>query len=145
MTVTAVTKLDISPALKKLGGDELGVFASHEFHRLINPYTPHRVGNLERNVTYRPWEFEYNEPYAAYMYNGYVYVDPKYGVGGFPINGGTEFFSRKGIKKIKSNREFKYSKEFNKKACKEWDKAAVRDGKDEVLSRSVQKWVEMKL
>ena len=141
MNITTSVNLDIKPAMKVLGGDKLGKFASHDWHRTVTPYTPHRDGNLERNVTYKPWEFEYNEPYAAYMYGGFVYVDPKYGVGGFPINGGTAFFSRKGIKKIKSEREFKYSKAHNPKACKEWDKAAIRDGKDKELAEAIQDYI----
>lgn len=138
-------KLDIKPAMKVLGSEGLGKFASHEWHRVITPYTPHREGNLERNVTYRPWEFEYNEPYSAYMYGGYVYVDPVYGVGGFPINGGTAFFSRKGVKKVKSQRGFEYSKSHNPKACKEWDKAAVRDGKDKELIKEIQGYIDNNL
>lgn len=145
MNINVSVKLDIKPAMKILGGDELGKFAAHEWHRVITPYVPHREGNLERNVTYRPWEFEYNQPYSAYMYRGHVYVDPVYDVGGFPINGGTSFFSRKGVKKVESKRGFKYSKGHNPKACKEWDKAAVRDGKNKELAEALQGYVNKNL
>lgn len=145
MNINVSVKLDIKPAMKILGGDELGKFAAHEWHRVITPYVPHREGNLERNVTYRPWEFEYNQPYSAYMYGGHVYVDPVYDVGGFPINGGTSFFSRKGVKKVESKRGFKYSKGHNPKACKEWDKAAVRDGKNKELAEALQGYVNKNL
>lgn len=145
MNINVSVKLDIKPAMKILGGDEFGKFAAHEWHRVITPYVPHREGNLERNVTYRPWEFEYNQPYSAYMYGGHVYVDPVYDVGGFPINGGTSFFSRKGVKKVESKRGFKYSKGHNPKACKEWDKAAVRDGKNKELAEALQGYVNKNL
>lgn len=145
MNVTTSVKLDIKPAMKILGGDRLGIEAAHEWHGYITPYTPHREGLLERDVTYRPWEFEYNQDYSAYMYNGFVYIDPKFKAGGFPVDGGTKFVSRFGVKKIKSNKEFKYLKDPHLKACKEWDKAAIRDGKDKELAETIQDYINKNL
>lgn len=145
MNVKVDMKLDIKPSVKILGGDKLGINSSHNWHRIIAPYTPHREGTLERNVTYKPWEVVYNEPYAHYMYNGYVYVDPVNKTGGHSPNGGVDFFSRKGVKKIKSGRRFNYSKELNPKATFEWDKAAVRDGKNKELAKTIQEWVNTNL
>ena len=52
-------------------------------------------------------------PYAHYMNEGIVYVDPVYGYGAIPLKDKagnlTGFFSRKGIKKIPSGRELNYS------------------------------------
>lgn len=127
---------------KKVDGDELGLFASHEWKRIINPYTPHRDGNLERNVEYKPWEFTYLSPYAHYQYGGVLYVDPLYDVGGFTNDGGITFFSRPGIKKLNSGRPLNYSKEHNPKATKQWDKAAIRDGQDKKLIHAMQGWVD---
>ncbi len=128
--------------LKKIEGDDLGKFASHEWKRIINPYTPHRTGNLERNVEYKPWEFIYLSPHGLYVYNGSLFVDPKYKVGGFTNDGGITYFSRPGIKKINSGKPLNYSKEHNPKATKEWDKAAIRDKKDRTLARAMQGWVD---
>lgn len=126
---------------RKIDGDALGNFASHEWHRLINPYTPHRTGNLERNVRYKPWEFEYMSPYAHYQYAGDLYVDPIYKVGGFTPDGGVTFFSRPGVKKLNSGKPLNYSKEHNPKATREWDKAAIRDGQGKKLAKAMQGWV----
>ena len=126
---------------KTIDGDGIGEFASHEWHRLINPYTPHLTGNLERMVEYKQWEFTYLAPYALYQYNGDLYVDPYYNVGGFTPDGGITFFSRPGIKKINSGKPLNYSKEHNRKATREWDKAAIRDKQDVKLARAMQGWV----
>lgn len=136
-----ISKINFNSIYKKIEGDELGLFASYSWKRHINPYTPHRTGNLERNVTYKPWEFEYLSPYAQYQYNGSQYVDPLYQVGGFTRDGGVTFFSRRNIKKIDSGKPLNYSKEHNKKASKEWDKAAIRDKQDEKLACEIQRWV----
>lgn len=127
--------------LKIIEGDELGNFASHKWKRLINPYTPHKTGNLERNVEYKPWEFIYLSPYSFYVYNGSLFVDPTYKVGGFTNDGGITFFSRPGVKKINSGKPLNYSKEHNSKATKEWDKAAIRDKQDKKLANAMQGWV----
>lgn len=127
--------------IQKTEGKELGNFASHEWHRLISPYTPHKKGNLERNVEYKPWEFIYLSPYGPYVYNGDLFVDPVFEVGGFTPDGGVTFFSRPGVKKINSGKPLNYSKEHNSKATREWDKAAIRDKQDKKLAHAVQGWV----
>lgn len=57
-------------AYSKVENPPFGLFLAHEWKRLINPYTPHREGNLENNVTYEPFLIHYNSPYAHYQYNG---------------------------------------------------------------------------
>lgn len=51
-------------------------------------------------------------PYAHYMNEGILYVDPKYGYGAIPMKDKdgnlTGFFSRKDIKKVPSTRKLKY-------------------------------------
>lgn len=137
-------KLDVKikdkEILKIIEGDDLGEFASHEWKRIINPYTPHKTGNLERNVEYQPWKFTYLSPYSYYIYNGSLFVDPKYKVGGFTKDGIT-WFSRPCVKKINSGKPLNYSKEHNPKATKEWDKAAIRDKQDKKLANAMQGWV----
>lgn len=127
--------------LKKINSDTFGLFASHEWHRLINPYTPHLTGKLERNVSYKPWQFTYLSPYSLYQYNGVLFVDPIYQVGGFTNDGGISWFSRRGVKKINSGKPLQYNKEHNSKATKEWDKAAIREKKDKNLASAMQGWV----
>ena len=124
-------------AYNKLHDPSFGSFMAHEWHDLIKPFTPHREGFLENNVTYEPFLIHYNEEYAHYMYGGIVYVDPVYKAGGFTNDGGVNWFSRKGVKKIPSGRTFNYTKDPNKQATHHWDKAAELAGqKDKLITIS---------
>lgn len=49
----------------------------------------------------------YNTPYAHYMYEGILYVDPKYGKGAF-FSEGYGFWSRKDVKKIPTQNLLNY-------------------------------------
>ena len=141
-TVKAEVKLNVPRILNKVENDRFGLFLSHEWHRLINPYTPHRTGNLERNVQYRPFEIEYMSPYSHYQYEGNLYVDPLYNVGGFTRDGGITWFSRPGIKKVPTSTPLNYLKDHNPHATDHWDKAAEQAGQKEKLIRAANKYLE---
>lgn len=132
-TVKAEVKLNVPRILDKVENDRFGLFLAHEWKRLINPYTPHRTGNLERNVLYRPFEIEYLSPYSQYQYYGMLYVDPLYNVGGFTRDGGITWFSRPGIKKISTTTPLNYLKDHNPQATSRWDQAAEKAGQKEKL------------
>jgi len=64
--------------------------------------------------------------YAHYMYEGEIYIDPVYRVGGFyGILEGKEgqWWSRRGVKKVPSGRPITYS---NPNAVRHWDEEAIR-------------------
>lgn len=54
----------------KVKNDKFGLFLAQEWKRLISPYTPKRLGNLEDTAKIRPFEIEYVQPYSAYVYYG---------------------------------------------------------------------------
>lgn len=64
-------------------------------------------------------------PYARHLYYGIIMVDPKTGKACFPI--GDQLYSRKGIKKVKSGREF----HFSGRGRKLWAQAAAAQHKDD--------------
>ena len=128
-------------AYAKLKNPSFGLYLAHGWKRLINPYTPHREGLLENNVTYEPFIIHYNSPYAHYMYNGIVYVDPIFNVSGFTKDGGVTWVSRPGVKKIPSGRTFNYIKDHNPYATHHWDKAAEQAGKKEQLISAANKYL----
>lgn len=132
-TVKAEVKLNMPRILDKVENDSFGMFLAREWKRLINPYTPHRTGNLERNVQYRPFEIEYMSPYSHYQYEGNLYVDPLYKVGGFTRDGGITWFSRPGIKKVPTSTPLNYLKDHNPQATDHWDQAAEKAGQKEKL------------
>lgn len=61
--------------IEKVTNDRFGVFVSHEWKRLINPYTPYRTGTLMRDVEELPFALYYyatqdggEKAYPAYVY-----------------------------------------------------------------------------
>ena len=134
-------QLNMPAILNKVENDQFGVFLAQSWKKLINPYTPRKVGNLEQTVEYRPFSFTYKEQYARYMYNGVVYIDPVFKAGGFTNNGGIDWVRRRDVKKIPSDRHFKYSRELNKQATDHWDKAAEQAGQKEKLIEAANKYL----
>lgn len=70
MNITIIDQIDVSKVLKTIDNPQLWTFAANEWYRLISPYTPYDTGQLMQNVTIKPGEIVYNEPYAVYPYNG---------------------------------------------------------------------------
>lgn len=134
-------KLNMPAILNKVENDQFGLFLAQTWKKLIKPYTPHREGIMENLVEYRPFEITYLSPYTHYMYEGIPYVDPVYKKGGFTSDGGITFWSRPGVKKIPSDRHFKYSRELNKQATDHWDKAAEQAGQKEKLIEAANKYL----
>lgn len=126
---------------EKIKNDSFGLFLAKEWKRLIDPYTPRRNGQLVRLVSYAPFEITYKSPYSHYMYNGIVYIDPVYKVGGFTNNGGETWFSRPGVKKIPSDRRFNYLKDMNPYATDHWDQAAAKAGQKDKLALAANKYL----
>lgn len=131
--VKVETKLNVPRILNKVENNQFGLFLAHEWKRLINPFTPHRTGNLERNAEYKPFQIKYISPYSAYQYYGVLYVDPLYKVGGFTKDGGITWFSRPGVKKVPTTTPLNYLKDHNPMATSKWDQAAEKAGQKKKL------------
>lgn len=128
--------------LNKVDNNKMGLFLAHEWKRLINPYTPHRTGNLERNVTYKPFEIKYLSPYSHYQYYGMLYVDPLYRVGGFTKDGGITWYTRPGIKKVATTKPLNYLKDHNPMATSKWDVAAEKAGQKQKLIKAANLYLK---
>ena len=115
---------------KKLAGlidDNVRLYAHEAYYRLMEPYMPKATGNLIQNHSIQVDGVHFHSPYAHYLYMGKVYVDPVTRRAGFFKNG--RWYSRKGVKKVQSDRELRFSREENELACAFWDKAAMlREG-----------------
>lgn len=75
-------------------------------------------------------------PYAHYVYEGEVYVDPQTGKGAF-YNPNYGFWSRPGVAKVPSGRQMVYSQP---NAVSHWDEAAINNHKNnwvEVVKRAL--------
>lgn len=135
--MTFDVKINTPQVLDKVKNDKFGTFVAHEWKRLINPFTPHRTGNLERNVEYKPFQIKYISPYSQYQYYGMLYVDPLYRVRGFTSDGGITWYSRPGVKKVATSTPLNYLKDHNPQATSKWDVAAVKAGQKQKLIKSI--------
>ncbi len=131
---------DLKRIASEVEGDKVGRFASKEWHRLLKPFVPQRTKQLVNNVTYEPWEYTHNVPYAGYIYRGEKYVDPEYKKGGF--TNGNIWWSRKGVTKMPSGQDLNFRKDMAKYASKEWDKAGTNAGKDKDLAQSIENYIK---
>lgn len=106
----------------------------NEIVELMKPYTPHRNGLLENELSFSgigTGLLGQHQPYARYMYYGKVMVDPKTGAAGFITKDG-EWKSRKGVKKVVSDRDIVYQGAPMRGAF--WFERMKADHNDELLN-----------
>lgn len=109
---------------EKTKGERGMLWLGNEFRKHMDPYVPADSLTLAQNVSVEATDtnatITYKSPYAHYQYEGVVFVDPLYGVGGFTKDG-TEFWSRPGVPKKKSGRKLNHSAGRHPKAQSKWD------------------------
>lgn len=139
MNVTVKSNIDFSRVIKTCKSNELWLWGAKEWHRLTRDYVPKRDGNLSRLVTFKPKQIIYRSPYAAYIYYGKKMVDPVYKKGGFTSDG-INFWSRKGVKKIKTEADLKIKNGYIK-----WDVKAIERKTDILLVESMENYINKKM
>lgn len=100
-------------------------------HILVNSSISHSI--LDKGL------LVWSTPYARMLYYGIVMVDPQTGIAGFMTENGWK--SRKGISKVQSNREFRYSKT---NACKLWCEKAKEEHNSEwqmIYQRALERFL----
>ena len=159
--MSVVVKIDNIEVVGKLQNPEFGIFVAREWKRLIDPYTPRQLGNLQESAVVEPFMITYGMAgtpeydYASYMYNGIIYVDPeqrqnnwKFNLGGFGTGGAgtlgipyvrSTWVSRRGVTKIPRTHatktrpiNFRYEK-INPFATDHWDEKAEAAGQVDKL------------
>lgn len=122
-------------------------FAVHTCRIHMDKYVPFDNGILAEQVIEQPGRIIYNSPYAHYMYEGILYVDPDYGVGAFPIkdkDGNLKgFYSRKGVAKVPSGQPLKYNKTGHTYAGPKWDERMWSAEKDQVI-KEIEDYIRRK-
>lgn len=98
------------------------------FYKYMEPYVPMQEGVLAHQVEITPNYVDFTAPYAHYMYEGIVYGPniPIYENG--VIVG---WFSRPGVSKHPTGAMINYSHEQHSLATHHWDKAMLRDRREE--------------
>ena len=131
MTVVYNLK-DAKTMLKERGLEPNGrvqkVF-THLCKKHMDAYVPFRQGILKNTATVDGGKIIYNQPYARNMYYGVVMVDPVTKAAGFVTSEGWK--SRKGVKKIPSDREYIYNQA--PKRGKLWDVRMWQDKKHIII------------
>ena len=96
----------------------------------MQKYMPFLSGNLIQNTNMlnmatrgEVYTYDPNLSYGHYQYEGWQYVDPKYGVAGWYSAETDKWWSRKGITKIKSDKPLFYT---NPMAEAHWDEKAYQ-------------------
>lgn len=117
-------------------------FFTSEVARIADPYVPMDSGTLAGTaLTYMEADaIHYIAPYAGYLYEGKLMVDPKYGVGAFHDKQTGRFWSRKGVQKIPDphGRSLNFDKTTHPKATAHWVDVAWSNHGDEVIGEIEQ-------
>ena len=135
---------------KRLGltqGGDVQRFAVQTCRIHMDKYVPMDNGTLAENVIEQPDRIIYNTPYAHYMYEGILYVDPDYGYGAIPIKdkeGNVQgFYSRKGITKVPSGKSLQYDTSKHAYAGPKWDERMWSAERKEVI-KEIQDYIRRK-
>lgn len=133
MNVVGHIKVNMASAKSVMNG--LGVTARgdvQKFHtanvrRRIQKYMPYRSGaTIKLMIVQSPADDPFihvDVPFARMLYYGKVMEDPKTKAAGFLTENGWR--SRKGVKKVVSNRDIEYDKTKNPNAGPLWDRRLV--------------------
>ena len=123
-------------------------FFTSEVARIADPYVPMNTGTLA-GTALRFMEADaihYVAPYAAYLYEGKLMVDPKYEVGAFHNKETGRFWSRRGVQKVidPKGRDLKYDTTAHPKATSHWVDVAWMNHGDEVIEE-LEKFIFKKM
>lgn len=114
--------------------DDTTMLAIHNLlAKMCDPYVPMDEGVLAQTTEITPEYVRYNVPYAHYMYIGEIYgpnIPVKDEAGNI-----IRWFSPPGQKKTPTGRDMVYGTEKHPLASKEWDKAMMRDRRDEFIEQ----------
>lgn len=86
------------------------------------PYVPMRTGSLDTRTKVVGNKIIYPGPYARFLYNGLLMVDPNTG----------SPFAQKGVTKVATDKPLQYTKDFHKNAQAFWFEASK--------AQNLEKW-----
>ena len=151
MNIVGHIKVDMAPVshiMKRLGVDARGDvqrFHTANVRRRIQKYMPYRSGaTIKLMIVQSPAEEPFihvDAPYARMLYYGKVMVDPKTHAAGFLTANGWR--SRKGVKKVVSNRDIQYDKTRNPQAGPFWDRRLMA-AEGDAMGQDLQNYVNRK-
>lgn len=142
-------KLTMNPSdqiIRHIGLDHSGRvqrFHTSNVLRRIKRYMPYRSGMLIKKTVAatdisKPLIVTPG-PEARMLYHGKVMVDPKTGKSGFLTDDGWK--SRRGVRKVPSNRNIEYTTTKNARAGPYWDRR-LKAAEMPVMARELQNYIE---
>lgn len=115
---------------------------AEQIERDTQPFVPFRTGSLNERTRVVGNSIIYPGPYARYLYNGKVWVDPKINAAGFLTDDGWK--SRVGVKKVETNRNLVFYKApGHRQAQAHWCEASKAQNLDKwlrVAEKAVKKY-----
>lgn len=127
MKITVESHINIPRNLAKVENKQYWTFAANEWHRLMTPYVPYLGGALAETVKINSGklygEVEYISPYAHYIYEGRLMVDPDTG----------SSWAKAGAKKVYTGAELDLSHNKHPLSSAHWDKAAEPTQKPKLI------------
>lgn len=106
-------------------------FATHTCRIHMDKYVPYKTGHLSRDAVEEGANYvKYDSPYAHYMYEGILYVDPET----------KSSWARKGVKKVPTSKSLKYNTSGHPYAGKHWDKLMLSAEREELI-KEIQKYI----
>ena len=111
-----------------LSNEQFMLAVHNTLAKMCDPYVPMDEGALSQTLEISPEYVRYIQPYAHYMYTGVVY-GPNIPIMEDGVIVG--WFSPPGKPKHPTGKMINYSLERHPLATKEWDKAMLRDKRDE--------------
>lgn len=144
-TIAYLETHSVKRILKDKGLNKAG--DAQQFHTAnvlnrLKRYMPFVTGmtykvTVAQTVISRP-EIVTNTPYAHYLFEGKVMVDPKINAAGFMTPEGWR--SRKGCVKVRTSRELEYSRTKNRRVGPRWDRTlSANEGK--AMAKDLQRFI----
>ena len=144
-TITVKIGTKLPNKLQSLVDDRAMLAIHNNLARMCDPYVPMDSGTLAQTTEITPQHVKYLVPYAHYMYTGIIF-GPNIPIRDKETGEITGWFSIPGMQKTSTGRPISYSTEVHPLATKQWDKAMLRDRKDEFIKQIretlLQRWNE---
>lgn len=129
-------KIEFKPhteVFRRIFDDDVGTFAAETTARYMEQYVPMDTGTLAQGYETKPWKITYTQPYAHYLYEGKLYVDPVYKKGAF-YDKEYGFWSRPGVEKEPTDIDLNISKEKHPNAQPKWDVPTQKNNVNDIAA-----------
>ena len=151
MNIIGEIKVNVAPVksiMKRLGvtaGGDIQRFHTANVRRRIQKYMPYRSGaTIKQMIIHSPTDSPFIRvvgPHVRMLYYGKVMVDPQTGAAGFLTPNGWR--SRRGVPKVRSDRDIDYTVTKNPQAGPFWDRR-LKANEMSQMQADLQNYIKMR-